>query len=285
MNRYSILFSVMTFAASLTMGANLPATQVSSTEQTANQPAPAVKATPATVAPSAIVKGTTLVAEFSHGLNSKKLKAGDKVKAVLVQDLVLKGQIAAPAESKLVGHITEVKASTDADPESHLGVVFDKVLLKHHHDFAIQAEVQALLAPAVRRSKVDEPDQMMPPMVLAQGNPNSARGNAGSRASNSGTGGSSVAALNSIGATPTVQNTPGSSVTPIDLSKTTSRKLNASNGMRGVYGIKNITLGPASSHPTLIVSKTSNVKLEDGTQVILVLFNNATDISADAKMP
>jgi len=274
MNRCSIAFTVMTFAASLSMGANLSATQVSSTQQAANQPtsqpAPALKTTPEPEGTSGIVKGTTLVGEFSHGLNSKKLKAGDKVKAVLTQALVLKGQIAAPAESKLVGHITEVKASTDADPESHLGIVFDKVILKNHHDFAIQAEVQALLAPVIRRSRVDEPDQMMPPTVMAQGSPNS-NGRSGARSSSSGTTTSSVAALNSMGATPTVQNTPGSGVTPVDLSKTAIPKLNASNGMRGVYGIKNITLGPTSTHPTLIVSKTSNVKLENGTQVILVV--------------
>ncbi len=295
MNRYSVLFSVTTFAASLAMGAKLPATQVSSTEQTANQPAsqpaPAVKAVPSPEEPSGIVKGTTLVAEFSHGLNSKKLKAGDKVKAVLTQALVAKGQIVAPSDSKLVGHITEVKASNQADPESHLGVVFDKVILKHHHEFPIQAEVQALLAPVVRRSRVDEPDQMMPPVVVAQGNPNSnGRAGSGAHSSSSGSGGSSsVAALNSMGATPTVQSTPGSSpgshVTPIDLSKVESKKLNASNGMRGVYGIKNITLGSPSLHPTLIVSKTSNVNLENGTQIILVVFDNAAGISANAKMP
>jgi len=274
MNRCSIVFSVMIFAASFSMGADLSATQVSSTEQSANQPAP-VKVTPAPEDPSAIVKGTTLVAEFSHGLNTKKLKAGDKVKANLTQALVLKGQVAAPAESKLIGHITEVKASTESDPESHLGIVFDKVILKHHHDLPIQAEVQALLPPVIRRSRVDEPDQMMPPSVVAQGNPNSS-GRGGAHSSTSGTGQSSVAALNSMGATPTVQSTPGSSspgsqVTPVDLAKVALPKLNASNGMRGVYGIKNITLGPASTHPTLIVSKTSNVKLDSGTQVILVV--------------
>ncbi len=275
MNRCSIVFSVITYAASLGMAAPLSATQVSSTEQTAKQPAsepaPAVNATPASENPSGIVKGTTLVAEFSHGIDSKKVKAGDKIKAVLTQALVLKGQIAAPAESKLVGHITEVKASTDADPESHLGVIFDKVMLKDHHDLAIQAEVQALVAPVARRSRVDEPDQMMPPTVVAQGSPNS-NGRAGSRSSSSGAGQTTLGALNSMGATPTVQNTPGSGVTPIDLSKAkVAPKLNASTGMRGVYGIKNITLGPAFRHPALIVSKTSNVKLENGTQMILVV--------------
>jgi hypothetical protein len=255
------------------MGANLSATQVSSTERTtANQPAspaPTIKATPASEDPSGIVKGTTLVAEFSHGIDSKKVKAGDKIKAVLTQALVLKGQIAAPVESKLVGHITEVKASTQSDPESHVGLVFDKVQLKDHHDLPIQAEVQALVAPIARRSRVDEPDQMMPPTVVGQGTSNSS--GRGSRSSSSGAGPTAVAALNSMGATPTVQNTPGNGVTPIDLSKVAVPKINASTGMRGVYGIKNITLGPAFRHPSLIVSTTSNVKLENGTQMILVV--------------
>lgn len=268
----SMAFSVMTFAASLCMAANLSATQVSSTERpTANQPAssaPTIKATPASEDHSGVVKGTTLVAEFSHGIDSKKVKAGDKIKAVLTQALVLKGQIAAPVESKLVGHITEVKASTQSDPESHVGLVFDKVQLKDHHDLAIQAEVQALVAPIARRSRVDEPDQMMPPTVVGQGTPSSGRG---SRSSTSGAGPTSVASLNSMGATPTVQNTPGNGVTPIDLSKVAVPKINASTGMRGVYGIKNITLGPAFRHPSLIVSTTSNVKLENGTQMILVV--------------
>ena len=109
----------------------------------------------------ALSRGTTLIAEFSHSLNAKKLKAGDKVKAILTQDLIAKGKIIAPNETRLVGHVTEVKRSTDTDPESRLGIVFDKLLfVKHHHEVDFQAGVQALLAPVVRRSRVDEPDHM-----------------------------------------------------------------------------------------------------------------------------
>jgi hypothetical protein len=218
------------------------------------------------------------VAEFSHGLNAKKLKAGDKVKAVLTQDLVIKGRVVAPSESKLVGHVTEVKPSTNADPESHLGVVFEKVILKHHQELAFQAGVQALLAPVIRRSRVDEPDQMMPPAVMASANTSTTgRSGSGSRSStSSGPTTSSVASLSSMGATPVVQSTPGSSnpgsqVAMIDLKQVNARKLNASNGMRGVYGIKGITLSAPSQGPTLIISRKSNVKLENGTQLILVV--------------
>lgn len=287
MNRCSTVSGVILLTAGLWLGANSCGAQVPSAEQTtaspAVQPAPAAQSTQVPVLsgdPASVTKGTTLVAEFSHGLNAKKLKPGDKVKAVLTQDLVLKGKIVAPNESKLVGHVTEVKASTDADPESRLGLVFDKVLLKHHHQLDVQAGVQALLAPAVRHSRVDEPDQMMPPPVVASVNSSNTTGRGGtgsSRSTNSGPTTSSVASLNSIGAMPTVQSTPGSSspgsrVANIDLKQVTQKKLNASNGMRGVYGIKGISLSPPSNGAAVIISKTSNVKLENGTQLILVVF-------------
>jgi hypothetical protein len=285
MNRCSIVSGVILLAASLGLGANFCGAQVPAAEQTATtpagQPASAAQSNQVPVLsgdPASVTKGTTLVAEFSHGLNAKKLKPGDKVKAVLTQDLVLKGKIVAPNESKLVGHVTEVKASTDADQESRLGLVFDKVLLKHHHELNVQAGVQALLAPAIRRSRVDEPDQMMPPPVVASVSNSNTTGRGGtgaSRSSNSGPTTSSVASLNSIGAIPTVQSTPGSSpgnhVTRVDLSQATGRRLNASNGMRGVYGIKGISLSPPSNGAAVIISKTSNVKLENGTQLILVV--------------
>lgn len=227
-------------------------------------------------------RGTILIGEFSHGVNAKKLKAGDKVKAVLTQALVLKGRIIAPNETRLVGHVTEVKRSTGADAESRLGIVFDKLLLKHHHELLFQAGVEALLAPVIRRSRVDEPDQMMPPAIVgAPTNINTTgRGNSGQgQSSSGGASGSAVASLNSIGATPVVQSTPGSSspgslVSAIDLSQIGPKRLNASAGMHGVYGIKDLSISP-DSNPTgagfVIISKKSNIKLENGTQLIVVV--------------
>jgi hypothetical protein len=285
MSRCSTISGVIFLTASLWLSASLSRAQVPASEQTtagaAGYPASAAQSTqvPApSPGPSNIAKGTTLVAELSHGLNAKKLKAGDKVKAVLTQDLVIKGRIVAPSDSKLVGHVAEVKASTSADPESRLGVVFDKVVLKHHHQLDLNGAVKALLAPAIRHSRVDEPDQMMPPPMVASangGNTTGRGGSGGSRAPSSGATTSSVASLNSMGAIPTVQSTPGSSspgsrVSNIDLRRVSPKSLNASAGMRGVYGIKGITLSPPLKGATVIVSETSNVKLENGTQLILV---------------
>ncbi len=75
-------------------------------------------------------KGTALVAELTNGLNSKKAKSGAKVKATIIQDVLAHGAIIVRRDSKLVGHVTEVKASRKDDRESRLGIVFDRVILK-----------------------------------------------------------------------------------------------------------------------------------------------------------
>jgi hypothetical protein len=297
MNRCSSVFVFILFVASLCLATFLPASQLPGDQTSAGSsvasPAPSINnnkdqqttAPPAAQTPSddvaALSRGTTLIAEFSHAVNARKLKAGDKVKAILTQDLIAKGKIVAPNETRLLGHVTEVKTSTAADPESRLGIVFDKLILKHHHEVAFQAGVQALLAPVVRRSRVDEPDQMMPPAVVGgvSSSNTTGRGSSGSsRAPTSGATTSAVASLNSIGAIPVVQSTPGSSpgnrVTAIDLSRINSNKLSASTGMRGVYGIRDLSIS-RDSNPTgagfVIISKKSNVKLENGTQLILVV--------------
>lgn len=287
MNRCSTVLVVLAFLASLCLAPKLSATQTPASVQTAISPAGSPTSQVAANQPPApsgdmapLLKGTTLVAEFSHGLNAGKLKPGDKVKAVLTQDLLLKGKIVAPNDSKLIGHVTQVKKSTEADLESRLGVVFDKVILKHHKEFPLQAGVQALLAPVIRRSRVDEPDQMMPPPMVASSASSVSSGSRGANSSNtmspnSGAATTSAASLNSMGTVATVRSTPvtgpGSQANTVDLAKINMSKLNASTGMRGVYGIKGIALGPPSNDGSVIISPKSNVKLDNGTQIILVV--------------
>src|SRR6266567_3582037 len=122
-----------------------------------------------------------ILAEFNGNLDAKKLKPGDRIKAEVTQDVLSHGKIVIPIESKLVGHVTEVKARSGEDPESRLGLVFDKVLLKHHQELDFQGVIQALSPPALRRSKVDEPDQMLPPAVGNQVQTNTPMGGAQSR--------------------------------------------------------------------------------------------------------
>lgn len=231
-----------------------------------------------------LAHGTTLLAELSGTLKAKKLKPGDRVKAVLTQDVIAGGKLVAKSESKLVGHVTEVKVRDAQSPESRLGVVFDKILLKHHKEVEIEAVVQALAPPVLRRSRVDEPDQMMPPPMLSPIN-NSAINTVGrgtGAASASGRTASNTATLasvtNDLGTITTVQSNPGSnpgdSVSSVRAAAAHTRPISGGTGVHGVYGLKNLSLKAPNmnSNPgPVIVSTKSDVKLESGTQLVLLV--------------
>lgn len=244
-------------------------------ESVAVSSAPAAK-------PRVIGLGSTILAEFSGSLNVKKLKPGDKVKAVLAQDLLAGGQIIAKVNSKVLGHVTEIKRRSEGDPESRLGVVFDKILLKKHQELDFQAIVQALAPPVVRRSRVDEPDQMMPPPTLSVTSP--LPGQSGSRSSSTTRSTSSATTLattmGTVGPMTTVASTPGmnpgNGLTHVRTQASSTSPASGGVGMHGVYGLKGLALAapsPASQSGPAIVSTKSDVKLESGTQVVLLVVN------------
>lgn len=248
----------------------------------AGAPAPAGSAT--AVAASAPAKGVFyILAEFTQSLNVKKLKPGDRIKAEVAQDVLWHGKIVIPVESRLIGHVTEVKIHRADDPGSRLGFVFDKLLLKHPREVNFQAVVQTLAAPAVRRSKVDEPSQMPPPMggIRSVGQPvPMGEGTISRGIVNSGQSSSEIAT--NPAERPTFLPPPSpsdvtsspqrsSSLTPVEQQKPMSVGMPL-----GVYGLKGVGLipGPSSSTPgPVIVSRSGDVKLENGTQILLRVTN------------
>lgn len=102
----------------------------------------------ATDAP-ALEDGSILYAELSKTVDAKKAKAGDPVSAVLLADVLSHGKIVARRDSKLVGHVTEAQPHSKDNPESRLGIVFDKVILKGGQEIAF-ASVLIALRPAPR---------------------------------------------------------------------------------------------------------------------------------------
>ncbi|MGZ4859179.1 MAG: hypothetical protein ACXV8M_06455 [Candidatus Angelobacter sp.] len=80
--------------------------------------------------PVRLENGSILYAELLKTVDAKKAKVGDPVTAVLVADVLSHGKIAIRHDSKLLGHVTEVQTHSKETPESRLGIVFDKVILK-----------------------------------------------------------------------------------------------------------------------------------------------------------
>jgi hypothetical protein len=93
--------------------------------------------------------GSILYAELSKTVDAKKAKAGDPVSAVLLADVLSHGKIVARRDAKLVGHVTEAQPHSKDTPESRLGIVFDKVILKDGQEIPFVSVLMAL-SPAPR---------------------------------------------------------------------------------------------------------------------------------------
>ena len=205
-----------------------------------------------------------VLAEFTGSVNGRKLKPGARVKAEVAQDVLAHGKVIIPVDAKLVGHVTEVKTRGN-DPASRLGIIFDKVLLKHHVERVLQGVVYALAPPTMHRSKVDEPDQMMFPAMNVGGAPPSR--SLGGKSSPS------------RPVSPTVFSGDIGSAENAVVTYNSNNNLAAramappiSVGVRpGVYGLKGVSLtGRSTETPgPVILSTARNVKLDYGTQVVV----------------
>lgn len=244
--------------------------------------AAAATVTPPAVAETVKPKASYMLVELSKSLKANKLKVGDKVKAEVSQDVVSHGKVIIPVETKVVGHVTEVSARDSAHPESRLGIVFDRILLKHFHDIDFEAVVQAVSQPVVRRSRVDEPSQMLPPSMVgvsrdAPATPSTrGSGSTSSTRNAGGSGGGAASASLATFQTPiTVKQSPSTHVDSSGalLETAATGKNPMSIGMpQGVFGLKGLSLStePSASTPgPVIVSNTENVKLDSGTQILL----------------
>jgi biotin carboxyl carrier protein len=252
--------------------------------------------TPAAAA-SAQSKGSYLLVELSKTLKAKKLKRGDKVKAEVTQDVISHGKVIIPVETELVGHVTEVSVREGANGESRLGLVFDRILLKHYRDVTLQAVVQAVAPPVIKKSRVDQPSQMLPPSMMGGGQRSNVglpggRSTSASRTPNSGgSGGGYLASDASSYQVPlTVKQSPsthaqsGSTAAQLELPQG-GKPL--SIGMpQGVTGLKGLALSTVPSNDTpgpVIVSNTDNVKLDSGTQILLHVLTVETPVNTQGK--
>jgi hypothetical protein len=294
MKSYWIAAAVVLFAVwpssskAYVAGPNQSKAEDSPAQQT--QASIASPTTPASAAAPSNTAGSYMLVELSKTLNVKKLKPGDKIKAEVSQDVVAHGKIIIPVETELVGHVTEVRALEADHPESRLGIVFDRILLKHFRDINFEAVVQAVAPPAERRSRVDQPSQMLPPSMLGGSSrgtsmgpvSNGSSGSSGSRGQSSSPSvtvapqaSSDMSSVFQTGVTvkesPSTNTASGTSA--VQLNPVSGGGKPMSVGMPlGVSGIKGVGLSVTPSPETpgpVIVSTAVNIKLESGTQILL----------------
>ena len=211
--------------------------------------------------------GTCLVVELSKSLNAKKLQPGDRVTAKVIQAVIVSGKVVIPRGSKLIGNVTEIKARSKEDPESRLGIIFAKVMVKHGTELSLAAIVQAL--GPVQKSRVDLPDPMPPPQIGPANVSNMPQPLGASRnsAAAGARGASGTPPVPGIGKALPPRASEGTILNPKEGLQGNGL---LSSGSRGIYGLRGLTLKfTGMAQIPVISSVKDDIKLDSGIQMVL----------------
>jgi hypothetical protein len=248
-------FLLSTFVAALLLGISTAQSVSQSQSSTVAAKGAAADAQITAGAANQIAAGTIIPAELAKALDAKKAKPNDEVVAKAAQDLLAHGQIVIPRGSKIIGHVTEAKARSKTEPQSTIGIIFDRLLLKDGRTMPLQVAVQAVRGPARSASTMDgagagaevpsHPGRGMPdgmdPMGGARTYPNSSD---------------------------THPNIPGPTADGDKRANAATGGLSAST--HGVVGLSGLSL-TSSAQGSVFSSTSQNVHLDSGTQMLLLV--------------
>jgi hypothetical protein len=217
---------------------------------------------------SPLADGITIRASLEKSVDARKNHAGDEVLARTTENVNSKRQIVIPKGSKLVGHVTEVRAKAKDESQSVLGIRFDRAVLKDGHEIPLAVSIQALAAADANADANVE--DMGSSHLMANANENGAPPLPVEGAPSQFNGKDEISGADT-----------NSTARPVDASGNPRQAENldpvgASSGelissTHGVFGIKGLALSPVanSARESLIVSPSRNVHLDSGTRMIL----------------
>jgi hypothetical protein len=207
-------------------------------------------------APSQFAPNTEIPAELSKSLDAKKIKVGDPVEAKTTVDMLSNGHVITPRNSRVLGHVTSVKAHSKESPDSTLGIAFDRLVMKDGRELPLQASLQA----------IGPPINAFAGAAMAGLQPANPAGSAASPGSTGG-GQRSGGGSSSSGSSTRPSSSPGMPSGP-DGSSHDSSGGSLSVSSEGVVGMTGLSL-TASPQASVISSSNKNVHLDGGTQLIL----------------
>jgi hypothetical protein len=221
---------------------------------------------------TSLAAGTAISAELINSLDSKKLKAGDEVKARTTDALKsTDGRTILPKGAQLTGHITQATARSKGQADSSLGLVIDKALLKSGQEIPLNVAIQAVAAPV---NNVDANSSYNdPPMGAAT--QQAGRGTLNGSTPAGGT-------LNTAGtAVPAIDNTVNSTTGAAGNATGVANAAGQFNtSSRGVVGLNNLSLtasSGATAQGSILTSPGKNVHLDSGTRLLLVAQASASN--------
>jgi len=238
--------------------------------------------------------GTKFEAALDQSLDANKNKVGDKVTAHTVDAVKSGDKVVLPKNTKLIGHITEVKAKSKDDANSTLGVVFDHAELKGGQQMPVHLGIQAIAA-AQNSAAAGADDAMAMGSGNAMGGGSAmagggAMGGGASRGSAGGglLGGVGSSAGGAVGSTVnTASSTTGAAANTAGSAAGTTRgvaggaadSVNAvsphaqlSSSSQGVFGMQGLALNSEAANQTqgsVVTGTGRNVHLDSGTRMML----------------
>ena len=208
--------------------------------------------------------GSSIHATLQKPVDARRNKPGDQVVAKTNEDVKSAGKVVIPRGSKIVGHVTEVKAREKGQAESAVGVVFDHAVLKDGSHMPLSLAVQAVGSGAAAAQAEDD-------SLISSDNAAASGSVSGAGSGMTRTGGGLVGGVRSTGS---LVNTAGS-IGAGTVNTATGAGAGASSSLtsnsRGVVGLHGLNLvwSASSSSSGTFTSHTSNVHLDSGTQLIL----------------
>ena len=229
-----------------------------------------------------LAEGTTFQTQLSQSLDAHKNKVGDSVTAKTTQDVKSDGKVVLPKGTKVMGHITEVKAKSSGDANSTMGIVFDRAQLKNGQEIPLHVGIQAIAA-AQNSAMADTGAGDAMAMGSASGMGGGAVGSGGGmvRAGGGLVGGAGSTATGVVGSTAgTVGSTAGGAVDSTGRvaagaagsARGVASGAQLTSSTQGVVGLQGLSLNAAGSNTTqgsVITGTGRNVHLDSGTQMML----------------
>ena len=197
------------------------------------------KLAPGSKRPGTLAVGRVIYAQLTQTIDVKKVKVGAPVFAKTTLAVLSGGKVLIENGARITGHVTRVQERSEKNPESELGIVFDRVELPDGKELPLNLTVQAVGVGSLTASPKEFSDSL--PFPMAPGFPDLSTQSSG-------------APSRRHSDLPKAETGPA-----LDL---------GSKGMVGLKGLE-LTEGTDDTHGSLVKSKTKNVKLDNYWQMVL----------------
>ena len=202
--------------------------------------------------------GSKFRLELDKTIDAKKAKVGDPVVAKMMDEVMSGDKVASPRGAKVMGHVVEVTAH-EKDTPSTLGIAFDKMIV-NNMEVPFNATIQAVAEP--ENSFGQNP---------AMGDQNAGGGGAGpgmQGGQNAQMGGRSMGGGGTSGYPNSGAQSQGAGAANGSTPQASRGQITTNS--TGVIGISGVTLGVGSGGDSLLTNPKHNVKLDSGTQMVVV---------------